>query len=235
MSLIPVCTPRDANLPSEGGNSARSRPRRRRRASGRANAPARTRWRGAGSRRSPTRPGRGSALSSAVRTAPFAPHTARRRAFLRFGARRRRACRWRICRACGAATRATRRRSCSASCARTGGTSSVWGCGSCPRRRGRASCARRTRRGKRGEGRDERNATGEGDAWEGDYTFLLRRAWQKRLLLISRPTEVGTRAGRPARAALHQLVTRATIAISSELYLRHVTRASPLFVRASGH
>ena len=41
------------------------------------------------------------------------------------------------------------------------------------------------------------------DAWEGDYTFLLRRAWQKRrkgLLLISRPTEVGTRAGRPARA-----------------------------------
>lgn len=76
------------------------------------------------------------------------------------------------------------------------------------------------------------------DAWEGDYTFLLRRAWQKRrkgLLLISRPTEVGTRAGRPARAALHQLVTRATIAISSELYLRHVTRASPLFVRASGH
>lgn len=70
------------------------------------------------------------------------------------------------------------------------------------------------------------------DAWEGDYTFLLRRAW---LLLISRPTEVGTRAGRPARAALHQLVTRATIAISSELYLRHVTRASPLFVRASGH
>ena len=76
------------------------------------------------------------------------------------------------------------------------------------------------------------------DAWEGDYTFLLRRAWQKRrkgLLLISRPTEVGTRAGRPARAQFVRRFRRATIAISSELYLRHVTRASPLFVRASGH
>jgi hypothetical protein len=34
------------------------------------------------------------------------------------------------------------------------------------------------------------------DAWEGDYTFLLTSG----VLLISRPTEVGTRAGRPARA-----------------------------------
>ena len=51
---------------------------------------------------------------------------------------------------------------------------------------------------------------------------------------ISRPTDVA-RAGRPARAQFVRRFRRATIAISSELYLRHVTRASPLFVRASGH
>jgi len=77
--------------------------------------------------------------------------------------------------------------------------------------------------------------TREVDAWEGD-TFLLRRAWQKRpkgLLLIAQPTD-RRRARRPTREH-SSFVTRATIAISSELYLRHVTRASPLFVRASGH
>ena len=73
------------------------------------------------------------------------------------------------------------------------------------------------------------------DAWEGFVTSGVAETTQGSF--AHQPTDRSRDPRRPtrARAALHQLVTRATIAISSELYLRHVTRASPLFVRASGH
>ena len=97
-------------------------------------------------------------------------------------------------------------------------------------------------RGGRGEGneaRGEMSETREVDACMGGRHFFVTSG-------VAETTQEGSfapSADRPtwrapadrARARFVRRFRRATIAISSELYLRHVTRASPLFVRASGH